>query len=128
MENGIITGERHLSIDKWAKRNGISPHLASHLVKSLRDPEEMPYLLQRILDECPGLRGRGKKEVRNALLRVQTYCSINTNSDPIKVSKQLFIAQVLEKLLFGCNMLLSDEIEVEEKPARKRKGAAKAKK
>lgn len=121
MENSIITGDRRLSVEKWAKKWKIEMELAGSITKAVREPEETPYLLEKITKDFSHLSRRGKREVRNALLRVQVHCSINSDSDPIKVSKQLFVSQILEKVLFGSNMLFGEDIVPEEKPARKRK-------
>ena len=77
-------------------------------------------MVEKLLEAVPGIRGKSKEAVRNALLRVQIYCSINSNSDPIRVSKQLYIAQVLEKLILGSNMLFEEEVEIKEVAVRKR--------
>jgi hypothetical protein len=121
MESSIITGDRRLSVEKWARKWKINLELASCVAKAVKEPEETPYLLERILKDFKKVTKKNKKEVRNALLRVQIHCSINSDSDPIKVSKQLFVAQILEKLLFGSNMLFGEEIEPEEKSMKKGK-------
>lgn len=121
MDVGIITGSKTLSVEKWAKAAGMQPDMARAIDRSIREPEETPYLLEKIVASFSDLKRRGKDEVRNALLRVQIYCAINSDSDPIKVSKQLFIAEVLEKLLFGSNLLMMEEIEEPVKQAKKGK-------
>lgn len=121
MEKSIITGDRRLSIEKWAKRLKIDIGLAGSITKAVVEPEETPYLLEKISRDFSNLTKNSKKEVRNALLRVQMHCSINSDSDPIKVSKQLFVSQILEKLLFGSNILFGEEFEPEEKPVKKGK-------
>lgn len=120
MENSIITGDRRLSVEKWARKWKIDMGLAVSLKEAVREPEESPYLLEKLKKSFSGLGKSSKREVRNALLRVQLHCSINSEADPIKVSKQLFVSQILEKFLFGSNMLFGEEIEPEEKPVRKR--------
>jgi hypothetical protein len=120
MDSSVITGDRKLSVEKWAKKKGIGGEFAGSLAKSVREPEETSYLLDSIIKSFSDLKSGSKKEVRNSLLRVQIHCSINSDSDPIKVSKQLFVAQVLEKLLFGCNILFGEEIDIEEHPAAKK--------
>ncbi len=92
-------------MEKWAKKNGISPKFASSLSRSLNDPDEVPYLVDALTKGFKKLKKSAKTNLRNSLIRVQIYCSIYGNSDPIKLSKQLYIAQTLEKLMFGNNML-----------------------
>ncbi len=117
----VLIGDKRSSLEKWAKKSKVNLDLAKALEMAIKEPEEAPYLLERIIGSFSRLKKGGKKETRNALLRVQIHCSINSSSDPIKVSKQLFVAQILEKLLFGSNLLLGEEIELEEHPARKRR-------
>ncbi len=119
MDGSIITGDRNSSLEKWAKKCKVNQEFVDSLAMAIEEPEESPYLLEGVIDSFSGLKMASRKEVRNALLRVQIHCSINTNSDPIKVSKQLFVAQILEKLFFGNNLLMSEEMVEEEKPSRK---------
>lgn len=121
MENSIITGDRRLSIEKWAKKWKIDVEFARSVMKAVKEPEETPYLLDKIMKDFSNVTKKNKREVRNALLRVQLHCSINSDSDPIKVSKQLFVSQILEKLLYGSNIIFGEEIEPEEKPVKKGK-------
>ncbi len=121
MENSIITGGRNLSVEKWARKWKIEREFADSVTMAVREPEETPYLLEKILEDFTKVTKKSKKEVRNALLRVQLHCSINSDTDPIKVSKQLFVSQILEKLLFGSNILFGEDFEPDEKPAKKGK-------
>jgi len=120
MEN-VIVGSRKEKLEKWSSRNKISPDLSRLVLTSVEEPEETPYLLEDITQGFGKLPKGARGELRNALLRVQVYCSIESNADPIKVSKQLFISQVLEKLLFGNNLLLCEE-DIREEAKAKRKG------
>ena len=121
MADSVLTGERKMSLEKWAKKHSLSSDFAKALSRSIEDPEETPYLLERLRNGFSKLKGKSKQEVRNALLRVQIHCSIHGNSDPIQISKQLFISQVLERLFFGSNLLLrEEEILEEEAPVRKK--------
>jgi len=114
MEEGILTGDKGLKLDAWARKAGISLGLAKSMSMSLAEPEETPYLLKGITSMFSKQKKAAKEEVRNALLRVQIYCAINSNSDPIRVSKQLFISEVIEKILFGSNTLMTEEMTDEE--------------
>jgi len=120
MESSIFTGDKCVSVEKWARNNKIDPELTKSIVNSVKEPEEAPYLLETIVKSSSKLKWVSKKEIRNGLIRMQVHFSINSDSDHIKAGKQLFIAQVLEKLLFGSNLLLEDEIYLEEKPAKRK--------
>jgi hypothetical protein len=128
MDIGVITGKRSLSIERWSRSNRIGREFARALVKSVRSPEEATYLLEEMISGFSGLPKNAKNEVRNALIRVQVYCSINTNADPITVSKQHVISQTVEKLLFGSNILFQEDIEAVPRPAKHRKRGAKRRK
>ena len=121
MESSIITGERALSVEKWAKKWGMDSGFARSIVKAVMEPEETPYLLESIQKDFSKVSKKNRKEVRNALLRVQLHCSISSDSDPIKVSKQLFVSQILEKFLYGSNSLFCEEGEADEKAPGKKK-------
>jgi len=116
----IFIGDKSTSLEKWAKQGNLDVDMVRCILKSIEEPDETPYLLERITKDFRKVSRRSRSEIRSALLRVQIDCSINSNADPIKISKQLFIAQVLEKLLFGSNLLMGDEILVEERPVRKK--------
>ena len=122
MDEGIISGMKELTVECWAKKIGMFPEYACMLHKVLDEPEEAPYLLEGLVDGYEKLPKKAKDELRNCLIRVQIHCSINSSSDPINVSKQLYIAETMEKLLFGNNLLSMEDIEPEEderKPRRK---------
>ena len=119
MDGSIITGHRGSSLEEWSRKCKVNRDIVNSLAMAIEEPEQSPYLLEGMRDSFSRLNKASRKEIRNALLRVQIHCSINTNSDPIKVSKQLFVAQTLEKLFFGNNLLMSEEPMEEEKPARK---------
>ena len=123
MNEDIITGVKGLSLEKWAKKNRVDPIFAGSMAEAIDDPDETPYLLKSMSDNFSKVKKTAKEEVRESLVRIQIYCSIHGNSDPIKLSKQLFVAQTIERLLFGSNILLTEgtEEEEEEKYTRKSK-------
>jgi hypothetical protein len=114
MLDGIITGHRSMSLGAWARKHRIDNGFSKALRGSLDEPDETPYLVDSIMKGFRKLSKPGKNEVRNSLIRVQIYCSIHGNFDPIKLSKQLFISQTLERLLFGSNLLHREGPEEEE--------------
>jgi len=120
MKEDIITGIRNMNIKKWASANKIDGRFAAVLADMIEEPDETPYLLKTLTEGFKKLKKPGKNEVRDALIRIQIYCSIHGNSDPIKLSKRLFVAQTIERLLFGTNILLTEGFE-EEEPEKKGK-------
>jgi hypothetical protein len=114
MNTGILTGIRQLSVADWAAKKKISQAFASNLWDCVEDPEEVPYLLDGLMKGFSKLGKAQKKEVRNSLIRIQMYCSLHDNPDPIKHSRLFFISQMLERLFFGGNMLIGGEMEEED--------------
>jgi hypothetical protein len=111
MNVGIVTGVRGLPVKDWAEKKKISPAFASNLWDCIEDPEGVPYLLDGLQKGFAKLGKSQKKEIRNALIRIQMYCSLHDNPDPIKHSRLFFISQMLERLFFGGNILISGEVE-----------------
>jgi hypothetical protein len=108
MQRSILTGKTGLAVEKWALGNKLDRGFARSLWDSIDEPDELPYMLEGLVKGFSKLRKGSKEAVRNGLIRVQIHCSIHSNSEPIKVSKQLYVAQVLERLFFGSNKLLSE--------------------
>jgi hypothetical protein len=105
----LLTGDMKGGIPVWSKTNKIPSRLASELIHSLDDPADSPYYLEGLIRAFGKLPAAGKVELRKALVRVQMGCSINSHSDHVKANKQLFVSQVIEKMLFGFNFLSSEE-------------------
>ncbi len=110
----VITGERKKGIKAWASANKIKPSLANMIFTSIENPLEFIFFIGKMEKEFEKAPKKAKEEIRNALLRVQIWCSINSHRDPVMGEKQLFISQVIEKLFFGGN-LLSEESIIEDK-------------
>ncbi len=111
MEESVFAGKRGLTVAGWAKSSKVPADFSKSLWESIDDPDELPYLLDAVMKGFNKIRGAAREEIRNALMRVQIHCSIHSDSDPIKLSKQLYVTQALERLLFGSNKLLSDEFD-----------------
>lgn len=115
MNCSILTGVKHLSVEEWAKKTKVGSSFAQSLWTCMEEPDEIPYMLERLLKEFSKLRKPQKKEVRNALIRVQIHWSLHSSPDPIKLYNLLFVSQMLERLFFGGNRLAYGEMEEEEK-------------
>lgn len=70
---------------------------------AIEEPERLVFLLESIIKLDP------KSEVRYALLRAQVYLRLNLSSDMEANQKKLYVAKVIEKLLFGRNLLEEGE-------------------
>lgn len=109
----IFIGDKNKTLAQWANESKINLEFAKNLLEVIENPAEVPYLLEDIIKDFKKLSKRAKEEIRNALIRVQIGCSINTPSDPIQVGKQLFVSQIIEKLLFRSNLLVGEEEFIE---------------
>jgi hypothetical protein len=70
---------------------------------AIEDPERFVFFLEDIIKLEP------KSEIRHALLRAQVYLTLNLSYDMEANQKKLYIAKVIEKLLFGRNLLEEGE-------------------
>ncbi len=70
---------------------------------AIEEPERFVFLLESVIKLDP------KSEVRYALLRAQVYLTLNLSSDMEANQKKLYVAKVIEKLLFGRNLLEEGE-------------------
>ncbi len=108
LEN-VITGDRKTSLAIWTKKYGIDLNFAQMLLKSVNDPMEFIFNLSKMEKSAENMKRKGQEQLRDSLLRLQVWCSINSHNDPLKAEKQLFISQVMEKIFFSSNLLLDEE-------------------
>ncbi|MCL7414543.1 MAG: hypothetical protein M8349_00560 [ANME-2 cluster archaeon] len=67
------------------------------IAKAIDDPYSLPYLIE----ELNALEIDDEESLRFALLRVQIDSELRMNEDIQKHQRRRFVAQVIEKLLFG---------------------------
>ncbi|MDF1558223.1 MAG: hypothetical protein P1P80_08625 [ANME-2 cluster archaeon] len=67
------------------------------IAKAIDDPYSLPYLIE----ELNALEIDDGESLRFALLRVQIDSELRMNEDIQKHQRRRFVAQVIEKLLFG---------------------------
>ena len=106
----IITGDKQKSVSSWAKSNSISSEFADMLTKALKEPMEFIFFMSRMEKEFENMEEDTISEIRDSLIRIQVWCSINSHNDPVKAEKQLYISQVMEKLFFRGNLLLEESM------------------
>ena len=121
MMEKIFTGNKNGSVAEWCKQNNISLALAKDILHVIETPNDMPFYIEKIMDNFKKINKKAKDKLRNAIIRVQIECNLTTRSDPIKVSQQYYVAEVLEKLLYGNNLLMQEELEIEEEARGKKK-------
>jgi len=116
----LLVGSRNMSLEMWANSHRLPSGFAKSLLHSINEPSDFPFIMEDLIKGFSSLRKKQREEVRKALIRVQVGCSMNTPHDPVKVKKQLFISQVIEKVLFGFNLLSSEEESLIEEKTKKR--------
>ena len=67
----------------------------------LENPQAFPDLLEPIYREAMGLDDDTLDRFRFSLMRLQLYADIHRNEDLEKAMYIKFVAQVLEKVIFG---------------------------
>ncbi len=71
------------------------------VVACLENPQVFPDLLEPIYREAMGLDDDTLDRFRFSLMRLQLYADIHRNEDLEKAMYIKFVAQVLEKVIFG---------------------------
>ena len=117
----LLTGSKRKSLEAWAKLHRLPLGFAKDLLHSINKPSDSVFVMENLIKDFRSLSRKQKEEVRKALIRVQIGCSIDTPHDPVKVKKQLFVSQVIEKLLFGFNLLTTEEESFLEDIAKKKR-------
>jgi hypothetical protein len=74
----------------------------------LENIENFPYLLEAIYREAQGFDEDTLDRFRFALLRLQVYTDLHQYEDMESTQKVRYVAQVLEKVIFG-DLLLERE-------------------
>lgn len=86
----LLTGNKDIDIEKV-------PEDVLTIAEAVEDPDKLPYLIEGIID----MEITEKEKFRYVLLRVQIDSHLHMNEDLEKYQKRVFVAQVIEKLLYG---------------------------
>jgi hypothetical protein len=79
------------------------------VVACLENPQAFPDLLEPIYREAMNLDDDALDRFRFALLRLQIYADIHRNEDLEQAMQIKYVAQVLEKLVFGTLVMEREE-------------------
>ena len=79
-----------------------------HISVCLENIETFPYLLETIYREAQGFDDDTLDRFRFALIRLQVYTDLHQYEDMESTQKVRYVAQVLEKVIFG-DLLLERE-------------------
>jgi len=83
--------------------------LYKDVIACLVNQQEFPDLLEPIYREAMKLDDESLDRFRFALLRLQLYADIHRNEDLEKAMQIKFVAQVLEKVIFGTLVMEREE-------------------
>jgi hypothetical protein len=86
----LLSGNKDIDIEKVPKE-------VLTIAEAVEDPDKLPYLIEDIID----MEIAEKEKFRYVLLRVQIDSHLHMNEDLEKYQKRVFVAQVIEKLLYG---------------------------
>lgn len=90
----LLTGSKSVDIENV-------PEDVLTIAEAVEDPDNLPYIIEDIIN----LKITDKEKFRYVLLRVQIDSHLHMNEDLEKYQKRVFVAQVIEKLLYGDLML-----------------------
>lgn len=77
----------------------------TRIAAAVRDITSFPDLLEPIYAETAGFSDAELDSLRFALLRLQVYADIHRYEDMEQTQQMKYVAQVLEKIIFGSLML-----------------------
>ena len=79
------------------------------VIACLESPQGFPDLLEPIYREAMTLDDESLDRFRFALMRLQIYADIHRNEDLEKATHIKYVAQVLEKVIFGTLVMDREE-------------------
>ncbi|MDH7594473.1 MAG: hypothetical protein QHG99_09065 [Methanomicrobiales archaeon] len=88
---------------------GESLRIYDSIARCLENVELFPVLIEPIYREALVLDEERLDRIRFALLRVQIFADIHRNEDMEQAQRLKYVAQVLEKVIFGNLMLEKEE-------------------
>jgi hypothetical protein len=83
------------------------------IIICLENPLAFPDLLEPIYHQAMNLDDDTLDRVRFALLRLQIYADIHRNEDLEKAMHIKYVAQVLEKVIFGTLVMEREDLEAD---------------
>ncbi len=89
---------------------GTSLPVYDDIAMVLDDIELFPRSIEKIYRSAMGFDDETLDHLRFALLRVQIFSDIHRNEDMEQAQKIKYVAQVLEKIIFGSLMMEHEEL------------------
>jgi hypothetical protein len=91
------------------KGQGETLSIYTDIARCLENLDLLPPLLEPIYREALSLTDDGPDRLRFALVRLQVYADIHRYEDMEQTQKMKYVAQVLEKVVFGSLLLEQQE-------------------
>ena len=98
-----------MNFQEMLEGGGISLPVYEDIARVLEDIELFPLSIEKIYRMAMGFDDESLDHLRFALLRVQIYSDIHRNDDMEQAQKIKYVAQVLEKVIFGSLMMEHEE-------------------
>ncbi|MEA2035516.1 MAG: hypothetical protein U9N40_08570 [Euryarchaeota archaeon] len=83
------------------------------IIRCLEDIKVLPFFIEPIYISALDLEGNEADHLHFALVRLQVFADIHRYEDVEEMQKMKYVAQVLEKIIFGSLMLEQNEISVD---------------
>ncbi|MDD1711441.1 MAG: hypothetical protein LUQ37_11120 [Methanoregulaceae archaeon] len=99
-----------MNFQEMLEGGGISLPVYEDIARVLEDIELFPLSIEKIYRMAMGFDDESLDHLRFALLRVQIYSDIHRNDDMEQAQKIKYVAQVLEKVIFGSLMMEHEEL------------------
>ncbi|MCE5298011.1 MAG: hypothetical protein LLF84_03575 [Methanoregulaceae archaeon] len=99
-----------MNFREMLERGGSSLPIYEDIAVVLDDIELFPLYIEKIYRTAMTLDDETLDHLRFALLRVQIHSDIHRNEDMEQAQKIKYVAQVLEKIIFGSLMMEHEDI------------------
>jgi hypothetical protein len=94
-----------MDIARVLQGNGEPLGIYTRIAAAVQDITSFPDLIEQIYIETAGFSDAELDRLRFALLRLQVYADIHRYEDMEGTQRMKYVAQVLEKIIFGSLML-----------------------
>ncbi|HZD42887.1 MAG TPA: hypothetical protein VE134_02390 [Methanomicrobiales archaeon] len=89
---------------------GESYEIYGDIVHAIEDLDEFPYLVEKICREALSLPSEALESLHFGLWRLQIHADIHRYQDMERAQRVKYVAQVLERLIFGSLMLEEENL------------------
>jgi hypothetical protein len=90
-----------LLLGKKSSHDNLLDPILSRIGEVLKNPRDLPYAVEELCEAAEKLDEERKRGLRYALLRVQIDSDLRRQEDLQTMQERKYVAQVLEKLIYG---------------------------